>query len=336
MFLDEEPESRSHRWPVWGAKGTRPYVVGFFLPAPFILMSYAAIVEPLRAANTLTGTTLYEWRFITADGGPVEALGGGTFQADAGIDNEPPMDLLVICCPAQWIEYRDPRVFAWLRRVVRKGVVLGGVSGGVWAIARSGLLKGRVSAVHWNHAAAFKEEFPDHRLTRSLFAIDGNFVTSAGGVSAIDMIHAMILEHHGRELATEVSEWFLHNHIRLDHDPQRMSLQYRTGVNNRVVLKAMDWMERNLEEPIPVSEIASYAGVSVRQLQRLFKDHVGVSAAGFHRELRLDRAKTLLQQTTATITEVAMCTGFTALAQFSTSFRAKFGYPPSQERRTKH
>jgi transcriptional regulator GlxA family with amidase domain len=310
-------------------------VVGFFLPSPFILMSYAAIVEPLRAANTLSDELLYEWRFISADGHPADALGGGRFDADGGIDDELAVDFLVVCCPEDWTAYREPRVFAWLRRIVRKGVVVAGVSGGVWTLARAGLMKGRVCAVHWNHVAAFKEEFPDHRVTRSLFATDGNFVTCGGGVSSIDMIHAMILEHHGRDLANRVSEWFLHNHIRVDHDPQRMSLQYRTGVSNRVVLKAMDWMEHHLAEPVPVAEIAAYVGVSTRQLQRVFKDHVGISAAGFHRELRLDRARTLLQQTAAKITEIALGTGFSALAQFSTAYRARYGHPPSKERRAK-
>jgi AraC family carnitine catabolism transcriptional activator len=114
-----------------------------------------------------------------------------------------------------------------------------------------------------------------------------------------------------------------------------MSLQYRTGVSNRVVLKAMDWMEHHLAEPVPVAEIAAYVGVSTRQLQRVFKDHVGISAAGFHRELRLDRARTLLQQTAAKITEIALGTGFSALAQFSTAYRARYGHPPSKERRAK-
>lgn len=322
------------RSPTTNARSTRarPYVVGFLLPPEFVLLSYAAALEPLRAANTLSGKTLYVWKRISVGGDPVTALTGGTFGADYAVGDDFLPDLVLVCCPSDSTRFRDEAIFAWLRQVERKGVAVGGISGGVFILARAGLLEGYRSAVAWPRISAFREEFPDHPVTESLFVFDGNRITCGGGLSSSDMMHALIKAHHGHELADAVSEWFLQTQIRSDHDPQRMSLRYRLGVSNGTVIKAISHMERSLEQPLSVSELAKLSGASVRQLQRLFKAHMDASIATVYRDLRLIRAQKLLLQTTNSITEIGISAGFTSLAHFSHAFRTKFGHPPSAER----
>lgn len=316
----------------WPAKPLdRPFRVGFLLTPDFVLISFAAAIEPLRAANNLAEQPLYEWKFITIGGRPAEAV-GGQFHANAAVGDDITVDLLVVCSPSDWTTFWDDKTFAWLRQVARKGVMIAGVSGGVNLLARAGLLKGHKCAVHWNHHAAFLEEFPDHTVSRSLFVFDRNRVTCGGGLSSLDMMHSMIKAQHGHELATTVAEWFLHSRVRPEEEPQRMSLQYRTGISNRPVLEALSQMERHLEEPLSVECLAARCGKSVRQLERLFKSHAGASIVAIYRDLRLDRSRHLLQQTSLSITEIAMSAGFSTVAHFSDAFRTRFGYPPSRER----
>jgi len=320
---------REAKWPAKPVE--RPFRVGFFLPPDFILMSFAAAIEPLRAANNVSEKPLYEWKFVTIGGRPAEAL-GGQFQADAAVGDDITVDLLVVCSPSDWTTFRDDKTFAWLRQIARKGVMIASVSAAVFVLARAGLLKGRKCAVHWNYDTAFLEEFPDHSVSRSIFVFDGNRVTCGGGLSALDMMHSMIKAQHGHELATTVSEWFLHTRVRREEEPQRMSLQYRTGISNRSVLEALSQMESHLEEPLSVEYLAARCGKSVRQLERLFRAHVGTSIVAVYRGLRLDRSKHLLQQTSLSITEIAMSAGFSTVAHFSDAYRVRFGYPPSRER----
>ncbi len=173
------------------------------------------------------------------------------------------------------------------------GVAIGGISGGPYVLARAGLLDGRRATLHWEHAPAFREAFPDVEVVPSLFEIDGDRITCSGGVSALDMMVALIARDHGRELAASVGDWFLHTHIREGMGPQRMDLRYRLGVTDEKLLGVLRAMEANLETPLPRAALARAAGVSLRQLERLFRHHLGRGIHAHYRCLRLDRARQL-------------------------------------------
>src|SRR5687767_3117358 len=104
--------------------------VGFLLLPDFALMSYAAAVEPLRAANLLAGKELYRWWHATPNDAPVIASNGTAILPNAkiGATGERP-DFLLVCAGGNPATFSDRRSFAWLRKLAREGVVLGGISG---------------------------------------------------------------------------------------------------------------------------------------------------------------------------------------------------------------
>ena len=209
---------------------------------------------------------------------------------------------------------------------------MGGVGGGAFLLARAGLLKGRRVTLHWAYATAFREEYPDVALRRSLYEIDGNIMTSGGGMSPLDMMHAIICTEHGEKLAVGVSEWFLHTDIREGQAAQRLSLEARLGVHHPGLIRALESMEASLEDPLSRAQIAQIAGVSERQLDRLFPVQVGVGLSAYYRRLRLERARSLVLQTSLSLTEVAVACGFNSASTFSKSYRAEYGEPPRSER----
>ncbi|MFX8657106.1 AraC family transcriptional regulator, partial [Acinetobacter baumannii] len=83
-----------------------------------------------------------------------------------------------------------------------------------YILARAGLLAGYRCTVHWEHVPAFVEEFPGIRLSRTIYEIDRDRLTCAGGIAALDMMHAVIAADHGQELAAGVSDWFLRGQVR--------------------------------------------------------------------------------------------------------------------------
>src|SRR3954462_531893 len=101
------------------------------------------------------------------------------------------------------------------------------------------------------------------------------------------MNHHMIEEDHGHELASEVVDWFLHTHVRSGDGPQRMPVRERLAVGDPKLVRVLETMDDNLESPIGRTDLAQLAGVSVRQLERLFKGHLGRSIADHYMELRL-------------------------------------------------
>ena len=163
---------------------SRAHSVGFLLVPGFALMSYAAAVEPLRAANLISGMPLYRWWHASPDGKPVRASNGLTIIPDVGTGSDRDVDMLFVCAGGNPATFNDKRVFAWLRKLTRRGVTIGGISGGPYILARAGLLDGRRVTLHWEHQPAFSEDFPDVAVAPSLFEIDGNRITCSGGISA--------------------------------------------------------------------------------------------------------------------------------------------------------
>ena len=308
------------------------HTVGFLLVPGFALMSYAAAIEPLRAANLLSGKELYRWWHAAPGGKPVMASNGVAIIPDYGTSADRDADKVFVCAGGNPALFDDKSVFAWLRRLARKGVTIGGISGGPYVLAKAGLLDNRRATLHWEHMPAFREAFPDVTVVPSLFEIDGNRITCSGGISALDMMVALIERDHGRQLAASVGDWFLHTHIREGFGPQRMDLRYRLGVADEKLLSVLRAMERSIETPLARAELARAAGISLRQLERLFQRHIGHGIHSHYRWLRLERARQLLRETSLPVLDVAFATGFASSSQFARAYSRAFGEPPSDTR----
>ncbi len=304
--------------------------VGFLLIPDFALMSYTSAVEPLRAANQLSGRELYRWWRATPDGRPAASSSGSAIAPEWRCGEEPDSaDLVLVCAGGNPADFNDPATFAWLRRLAAFGVTIGGVSGGPFLLARAGLLEGRRCTIHWEHAPAFRETFPSIELSRSLFEIDGARITCSGGIAALDLMIALIARDHGRDLAHAVSEWFLHTHVREGLDPQRMDLRARWGIRDDRLLEVLKTMEGNIEQPLPRGVLASIAGTSLRQLERAFERSLGCGIHAHYMSLRLAQARQLLRESSLPLFEIALATGFNSPTQFSRAYRQAFGAPPS-------
>jgi transcriptional regulator GlxA family with amidase domain len=310
----------------------QPYRVGFLLIPGFALMSYASAIEPLRAANLLSGNELFSWTHFSVDGAPVVASSGAAIPCDERLATTPQLDLILVCAGGNPSAFNDRNVFAWLRRADAMGIAIGGVSGGPYILARAGLMKDRHMTVHWEHAAALSEEFPELMLSRALYIVDRNRLTCAGGVAPLDMMHALIAERHGANFATRVSDWFLHTDIRPAGGPQRASMTERYGIHRPELIAALEFMEHNLGRPHSRASVAARIGLSTRQLDRLFADQLGTSFATHYRTIRLDRARDLIRQTALSITEIALACGFSNPGHFSRCYRERFGMTPRTER----
>jgi len=309
-----------------------PTHIGFLLIPDFALLGYASAIEPLRAANRLSGRDLYRWSHVSIDGLPAPASNGVSIRADHGVGDDVRFDYLFVCAGGNPAAFQHPQSFAWLRQLARRGVRLGGVSGGSYILARANVLGGYRFTIHWEHAAAFLEDYPNLDLRRSLYEIDRDRLTSSGGTAPLDMMHAVIAREHGSELALSVSEWFLQTHVREGEGPQRMPLRERLGISHAPLLRVVGRMEQSLENPISRAELARTAGVSLRQLERLFRLHLGRSLGEYYLGLRLDRARDLLRQTSLSVLEIALASGFGSASHFSRAYRGRFSHPPRAER----
>lgn len=312
--------------------GQAPQEVAFLLVPGFSMMALFSAVEPLRVANRLSGRALYSWRFLTADGAPAEASNGMTVMADAALGEVGFVPTLVVVSGFDQDKGAGKMTLAALRRLSRLGAVIGALDTGTFILAAAGLLEGHSVTMHWEAVPAFRDAFPRIEVTDELYEIDRNVFTCAGGTAALDFVLHMIAEAHGHGLATAVSEQFIYERIRDRRSHQRMQVANRLGLANPKLVRVIEAMERNIESPLDVAALVVIAGVSDRQLERLFRTHLNATPIGYYNRIRLERARELLRQTTLSVLDVALSTGFTSASCLARAYRAQFGLSPRRDR----
>ena len=306
--------------------------IGFLLVPHFSMIAFTAAIEPLRLANRVSGRDLYAWRLFSADGGPVRASNGVEISVDHTFAEAQKLDAAIVCAglDVQLVEHR--RLVATLRRLSSFGSAIGAVCTGAYVLAKAGLLDGHRATIHWENHAGLLSAFPTLDLSQELFEIDRNRFTCAGGTAAVDMMLSVIARDHGPEIAAKVTDQLIHGRIREAGERQRLDLRARLGVAHPKLLAVAALMERSIERPLPCAVLAAEAGLSVRQLERLFARYLGRSPTRHYLLVRLERARHLLRQTSLPVLSVGLACGFASASHFSKSYSEHFGRTPSAER----
>ncbi len=314
---------------------TLPTNFGFLLLEDFTLISVSSAIETLRMANREAGTEVYRWRMISASGDPVSASDGLTINADFGIGDDVQFRELdaVLACGGERVERFCPKpLMHWLRTCSVLGLALGATCTGSYLLAKAGLLDGYRCSIHWEKYAALNAEFPKVAVSRSIYTIDRDRYTSSGGTAPMDMMLYFIRRQLGAEICAGVADQFVHERIRDARDMQHVPLRHLVGGQSAKLVAAVELMESNIREPLSQVELASYVGLSRRQLQRLFQKYLLSSPSSYYLYLRLARARQLLFETSLSIVEISAQTGFVSSSHFSTTYRELYGKTPSVDR----
>ncbi len=106
-----------------------------------------------------------------------------------------------------------------------------------------------------------------------------------------------------------------------------------TTKNDAFINKIVSLISSNLDNSkFDSSQLAQALHLSESQLYRKLKALTNTSTAIYIRKVRLQKAKTLLEETNKTVSEICYETGFNDPGWFSKSFKQEFGYPPSDNR----
>ncbi|RLQ20658.1 helix-turn-helix domain-containing protein [Seongchinamella sediminis] len=309
-----------------------PQQIAFLLLPGFSMIGLAAMVDPLRWANTLQRQECYRWQMLSLGGRPVRSSNDISLMADDAIESVAGINTLVVCAGFHPQEQLNGTLAGALRRLAALGVDIGGQDTGSYILAAAGLLEGYSATIHWENHDSYREAFRNVTVVEELFDIDRNRFSCSGGLSGLDMMLHLVREQHGAELAAAISDQLIYPSAREGSEPQRLSLQSRYGVANAKVLESIENMQAHFEHTLPIPELARRVHISERELERLFRHHLDTTPLAFYRRLRLEKAQQLLQQTSFSITNIALRCGFASTAHFSRSYRRHFGHSPRQAR----
>jgi len=280
----------------------------------------------------MSNQILYDWEIISENGTSIICSAGIEFSVDHDLNELNRDDTIMLCGGENIRAATTKRLLSWLRRESRRGLAIAGLCTGAFPLAKAGLLEGKRATIHWENQDSFTEEFENVELTKSVFIIEGNRMTTAGGTSSIDLMLKLIANDHGEDLANAVADQQIYSSIRTTQDVQRLSVPTRLGVRHPKLGQVIQMMERNIEEPISPSILAKHVAMSTRQLERLFRRYLSRSPKRYYMELRLQKARNLLMQTDMSVINVALACGFASPSHFSKCYRAHYATTPYRER----
>ena len=226
---------------------------------------------------------------------------------------------------------RDSGLVAWVKSRAEQARRVASVCSGAFLLATAGLLDGRQAATHWQRCDEFRQRFPDVRLQPDpIYVRDKDLWTSAGVTAGIDMALAMLQEDHGRDLALAVARQlvvFLKRPGGQSQFSSGLALQEKTDRFDDLHA----WILLNLKRTITLTDLASQVGMSPRSLSRRYKQETGRTPMRAVEELRLERARQLLEQG-AQVARAARNSGYGTEETMRQAFHRRYGVSPQAYR----
>lgn len=310
--------------------------IGFLVFPDFPMACMTSMIEPLRAANEIVGKEVFRWTLVSENGGRVEASANVWFEPKAALPDLNDLDqLFVLSGPSS--RFVDPvSSDGKLRKLARHGVMIGAVSGGVFPLARAGLLDGHTTSVHWCYETAFAAEFPHLAATQNVIMIDRQRLTASGAAAAFDLTLHLIEKTLGSGVATEVACWFQHPLMRGEGVTQRKPTIAAESTNDMlpaIIAQAVEIFGDHIEDPVNIADVAVMVGVSVRQLERMFQKCTGNTPLRYYKTLRMHQARQLLLYGKDSMFQVALAVGYSSSAAMAKNYKDVFGLHPSEDRK---
>ncbi len=326
-----------------GASPITTLRIGFLLLPQFGLLSLSGALDVLAAANRVLDEPIYSSVILATGSESTVNAGALRIPVDIAMENASELDGMFVVSETPLPQRGFDNAVAWLQNFSSASTVaralmnpipklIGGIGTGTYLLARAGLLRGCRATIHWPYTSLLAEDFPDTVVSSNLFEIDRHRLTCAGGNASVDMMLNWLGSRHGEDLVTELLDHFGLERLRNPTDHQRVPLSARIGGGQPKLTEAVSLMEANYEEPLPTEEIARLVGVSRRQLERLFKQYLNSLPSRYYLELRLNRARHLLQQTSQSILQIGLSCGFSSGPHFSSAYRNHFSITPREQR----
>ena len=292
-------------------------------------LSFAAAVDPMRAANRHAGYKVFEWTFATPQNLNVSLTSGLMIPA-APLNRFGPCDLLLIVASFDIIAQSSPALHASLRRIDKCAKFVAGVDGGPWVMAQADLLDGHSATTHWEDIDAFATQFPQVNTVNTRYQISGNRMTSAGATPTLEMMLDLIRQTQGPALANKVAASFI-----LNQSPAATAPQSRNPDplrHNQITSRVTQLMEGFLDEPLAQSQIAKQVGVSQRVMQLNFKAQLQTTPQQHYLSLRLNEAYRLVRDTKLPLLDVSLATGFASQSSFARAYHNAFSISARAQR----
>ena len=298
------------------------------------MMTLAAIIDPLRAANRLSSSPLFEWQLVSFDGEPIKLTCGIRINVNDSLENAAQhthaKHIFTVVAAFNHHQHTPTAQLPILRKMAKRSESLFALESGVWLLARAGIIESHTVTVHWEDLENLAFSYPSLNVVAERYVIDRRVWTSGGASPSLDMFLHYLRSIGRVSLALDVANVFIYNDDKPASQAQTAIGLGRVALLEPRLAKALNIMEQHIEEPQRIDQIAFTVGISVRQLEHLSRQYLNLSPGTYYQRLRLQTARRLALDSNDSILEIAVKSGFSSQSALSRAFKKRYGKSPSQ------
>ena len=280
----------------------------------------ANVLEPLRAANDLSGQQVFDWNIVVLVGQGVHSSSGLRLEADAQLADMRG-DILMVMPSYGFLTHANVTSSRALRAAARRFDTLAGLDTGSWLLAQAGLLDGHRATIHWDELDRFSERFSEVDVQKEAVIYDRNRITCGGASTAFALAMQLIEKQQGAALRLRIENLFSGAYAQ------------RPDRRGGIAARAVELMRTNIEEPLPIAQLAQQLGRSQKHLERQTLARLGAAPQVIYRRIRLERARGLALETSISVAEIAVRCGYQDASAMTRAFRSEYGTTPQALRR---
>lgn len=274
----------------------------------------------------------FEVTIASTDGQPVQCLNKVRIEPHCGIEEVEETDLIIIAS-ATYIErilQEGPGLVPWIRRHYDSGAHVASICTGAFLLAETGLLDGKTATLHWGFTEMFRRRYPHINLQQENMFIDhGRLYCSAGANAGLDLSLYLVEKFCGRSSALQSAKTMILDLGRATQTPYRCYL-FSEDHGDPIVINAQNWIEQHFTESIDYDELAKQGRMSRRSFERRFKRATNVTPLVYMHQLRVERAKRLLENGGRTFDEITFMVGYEDVPFFRKVFTKLTGLRPKE------
>lgn len=274
----------------------------------------------------------FEVVIASPDGQPIRCANNVLVQPHCSIQTIQQTDLLVIASATYIDEIleKNPELVPWIRKQYDQGAHVASICTGVFLLAETGLLDGKSATLHWGFTQMFSRRYPRVRLQSDKMILDqGRLYCSAGTNAGLDLSLYLVEKFCGRRAALESAKTMVLDLGRKSQMPYSRLL-ISTEHGDPTIIKTQKWLEQHPTEPIDYDRLAVKYGMSRRSMERRFKRSTGVTPLGYVQQLRVEKAKHLLEEGDRTFSEITYDVGYEDISFFRKIFIRLTGLRPKE------
>lgn len=295
---------------------------------PFDLVTPAAVFSSVRLPSGRPG---YDVRVC----GTAREVDAGPFsiRVRAGLGEVARADTIILPGLSAGAPV-PPRLVGGIRKAAHGGTRIASVCGGAFILAETGLLDGRRATTHWIATQELARRHPRIRVAPDVLYVDeGQFLTSAGAAAAFDLCLYMVRLDYGSAVALEAARASV---VPLEREggQSQFIVHEPPTPDGSSLAPLLEWLKKNLERDLALDEIAKRAGMSIRSLNRRFREQTGTTPLQWLIQARIRRAQGLLETTSQSVERIAAHVGFRSPAAFREHFRRATSTSPAVYRRS--